>query len=537
MTERLTAEWAIARRGLGQLWKAAVAWSLAFGATIASSAVSYATTYRTAVERAQIAATTSHDRGLAVLLGPVAAVASVGGYTVYKGFVFLTTIGAVWAVLAGTRVLRGAEDAGRWQLGLAGTTDTPRATLATIGALLAAVALLFVGTTAIALLAGLDPDLGWKAGDTVLYGLSLVVAPAVFVVVGALSAQIGRTRRVATSLGLGVAAVAFVVRMVADAGAGTHWLLWATPFGWTELMRPFTVNDPWPLVPAVLTTAGLGVVATILAGRRDVADGLLASADVSAVRRFGLGSVTGLSARLERWVLAGWCIGAAAAALLMGIIAKLTTTSVPSSLRDTLDKFGVKGNFADQYLGVAFLLVATLVALLPASQVAAANEEESSGRLVHVLAGAERRTRWFVGRLALTVLAIVVAAGLAGVAGWVGARSQGVDVTFVTMLGAGLNVVPTALLVLGIGAVVLAVAPRAAAAAVYGVVIGSLVIDLAGSLVASMPWLTKLSLFHYMALAPAKTPTPATLAWTVAIAAGLCAVATWLFDRRDVQMG
>jgi ABC-2 type transport system permease protein len=531
------AEWAIARRGLGQLWMAALAWSLAFGATIASSGLSYASTYRTAAERAQIAATTSSDRGLAVLLGPVAAIGSVGGYTVYKGFVFLTTIGAIWAVLAGTRVLRGAEDAGRWQLGLAGTTDPARATLATIAALLSAVGILLVGTTAIALLAGLDPDLGWQAGDTVLYGLSLALVPAVFVVVGAVSAQIGRTRRVATSLGLGVAAVAFVVRMVADTGTGAHWLLWATPFGWTELMRPFTVNDPWPLLPALVTTVGLACVAAILAGRRDVGDGLLASADVSPVRRFGLGSVTGLSVRLERGVLAGWCLGAVAAALLMGIIAKLTTASIPSSVRDTLDKFGVRGSFADQYLGVAFLLVATVVALLPASQVAAANEEEASGRLVHVLAGAERRSRWFVGRLALTALAIVVAAGAAGVAAWIGARTQGVDVSLGSMLGAGLNVVPTALLVLGIGAVVLAVAPRAAAPVVYGVVIWSLVIDLAGSFAGSLTWLSRLSLFHYMALAPATTPVPATLGWTMAIAAGLGALATWLFDRRDLQLG
>jgi ABC-2 type transport system permease protein len=52
-----------------------------------------------------------------------------------------------------------------------------------------------------------------------------------------------------------------------------------------------------------------------------------------------------------------------------------------------------------------------------------------------------------------------------------------------TTVGAGLNVVPTALLVLGIGAVVLALAPRAATAAVYAVVIWSLVIYLFGSIV------------------------------------------------------
>ena len=58
-------------------------------------------------------------------------------------------------------------------------------------------------------------------------------------------------------------------------------------------------------------------------------------------------------------MLAGWCIGAVAAALVLGIIAKITATSIPPSMTDTLDKFGVVGSFVNQYLGVAFLLVAT----------------------------------------------------------------------------------------------------------------------------------------------------------------------------------
>ena len=84
-------------------------------------------------------------------------------------------------------------------------------------------------------------------GETVLYGLSITIAPAVFGAVGAVTSQLGRTRRVATGLGMGVFGVVFVIRMIADSSAGTRWLLWATPFGWTELMRPFTDNDPWPL--------------------------------------------------------------------------------------------------------------------------------------------------------------------------------------------------------------------------------------------------------------------------------------------------
>jgi ABC-2 type transport system permease protein len=61
--------------------------------------------------------------------------------------VFLTTIGAIGGLLAATRLLRGEEDSGRWQLVLAGGTRASRATLATLAALGAAIAVIFGGTT------------------------------------------------------------------------------------------------------------------------------------------------------------------------------------------------------------------------------------------------------------------------------------------------------------------------------------------------------------------------------------------------------
>jgi ABC-2 type transport system permease protein len=454
---------------------------------------------------------------------------------VYKGFAFITTIGAIWAMLAANRVLRGEEDAGRWQLVLAGSTRAARATAATLAALGAAVAAIFAGTTLLTLSADRNPDVRFGVGDTLLYGVSIAIAPAVFAAVGAVSSQLSRTRRAANGLGIVIFGVAFALRMIADSGPSTRWLLWATPFGWTELMHPFTQNDPWPLVPAGVTVLVLGAAAVMLASRRDVGNGVLASRDVAPVRPFGLRSAFGMTARLELPVLVAWCAGALASGLMLGVIAKLTTTAVPASLSDTLDKFGVEGSFATRYFGVAFLLVATIVALLPASLIGAASEEQTSGRLVHVLVRPTRRAEWLAGRLALGVAAVVVCGFLAGLGAWLGATSQGVDLGLATMLGAGLNVVPVALVALGVGAVVLAVAPRAAAATVYAVIVWSLVIDLSASIVASLRWLDHLSLFHYIALAPAQDPDLLTLTITTVSALALGAIATVLFDRRDLH--
>lgn len=188
---------------------------------------------------------------------------------------------------------------------------------------------------------------------------------------------------------------------------------------------------------------------------------------------------------------------------------------------------------------MAFLLVATVVALIGAGQVGAASNEESSGRLVHLLAGPVRRATWFSGRLGLAAAGIVVAGLLAGLGAWAGATTQGAGLGLVELLGAGLNVSagPRSWCSGWAGAVVLGHRASAAAAAVYTIVIGSFLVDLVASMVAGLAWTAHLSVFHFMALAPASTPEPATLGLTLLVAAGLLGAATLLFVRRDLAQG
>ena len=78
---------------------------------------------------------------------------------------------------------------------------------------------------------------------------------------------------------------------------------------------------------------------------------------------------------------------------------------------------------------------------------------------------------------------------------------------------------------------------RGATRVVYGVVIWSLIIDLAASMISGLDWLDRLSLFHYMALAPADDVDPATVGVTLVLAAALCMLSLLLFARRDVSTG
>jgi putative exporter of polyketide antibiotics len=155
--------------------------------------------------------------------------------------------------------------------------------------------------------------------------------------------------------------------------------------------------------------------------------------------------------------------------------------------------------------------------------------------LVHLVVGPTDRGVLLGGRLALGAAGIVVASVLAGLAAWAGAKTQGIDLGLTTMTRSGLNVAPTALVVLGIGALTVAVAPRAAVRSVYVVVAGWLVIDLLSSLVESAHWLAHVSLFHYMALAPAQDLDARTITITLAIALVLGGGACFIFRHRDLR--
>lgn len=102
---------------------------------------------------------------------------------------------------------------------------------------------------------------------------------------------------------------------------------------------------------------------------------------------------------------------------------------------------------------------------------------------------------------------MIVAGGLvAGVFTWLGAASQDSGVSFVRVLEAGLNVVPPAVCILGVGALVLGVWPRASIVVTYGVLAWSFLVGLVGGIVDENHWLLDTSVFHQMAAAPAASP-------------------------------
>jgi len=231
-----------------------------------------------------------------------------------------------------------------------------------------------------------------------------------------------------------------------------------------------------------------------------------------------------------------WVAALAVTGLLMGIVARAAgTTIVGSSVQQVFSRLGAPGSGAAAFLGIAFLIIAIVLAFQPAALLNAARAEESEGRLEQLLAAQVSRSRWLWGRLGLAVGALVLSGAAAGAFAWIGTYTQGPGLSFPVVLEAGLNTVPPGILLLGLGSLGLALWPRFGIAAVYVVLGWSALIQLIGGFFAQDHWVLDTSLFHQMASAPAVAPD-----WrTNGVLTGLGLTAMVLggraFLRRDLQ--
>ena len=171
---------------------------------------------------------------------------TAGGFAVWRGGTFVLVVGALWAVFATVRVLRGEEDQGRWDLLLAEPISGVRALgihLAVLGAAVCS------SDSASPACSSAPTNRRAAPSSTALGSLS---SAAIGVGLGALSAQLFGQRRKAAGAAGGVIGAFYVVRMLADASSGLGWLRSLTPFGWVEQLRAFAGNDVLPLVPLVV---------------------------------------------------------------------------------------------------------------------------------------------------------------------------------------------------------------------------------------------------------------------------------------------
>ena len=499
-------------------------------------ALGYVDTYKTQASRQALASTLNSSSGLTALVGPGHDLQTVAGYTEWKCFMMLVLVVGVWGLLTGTRLLRGEEEAGRWEILLAGRTNRRRATASALAGLGLGLAALFTVASLGTVLAWRSHRIGIAPSAAVFFVLAVSCSAAVFLALGALASEIAPTRRQAATYAGGALGLSFVVRMVADTNQSLTWLRWASPLGWIEQLHPLSAPDPRPLV-VVAVFVGLCATLTVwLAGRRDLGASITPDRPTARPHTRLLRSPLGLGARLARPTVLAWMAGVALLALILASETNAATKSLEESTgaKEVLTRLGGGGAAVEAYLGVCFFILAVVVALEAVGHVTAARHEEALERLDHLLVRPVSRARWLCGRLAIAVGSIVATALVAGLCVWAAAAGQHTGVSGISLLEAAVNVVPPALCFLGLGVLVFGVAPRLTSVAVYAFLAWSFLVELIGGILQSNGWVFDTSPFHQMAAAPAVPPDWVSGAAMIAVGGVAAALGVVALARRDL---
>ncbi len=523
----------IARHVARSALRWAVIWGVVFGLFVVATVVGFVKAYPTLAQRLQLA----HSlQPFVILLGVPRHAETVAGFTTWRVLTAITLIGAIWGLRTSTGLLRGEEEAGRWELLLAGPTTKRRATAQALLGLGGALAVMFVGTALFVLAAGRLPGVRFPLGGSLLFAVALVSGAAMFLAVGALASQLSATRGGASTLAAAVLGASFVVRMIADSSSSLGWLRWLTPLGWVEELHPLRDPQPLALAPIVALVLASAALTVLLAGSRDLNAGLLKDGEGRGGASWWLKGPISLALRLSGATALGWLVGVAGLAAMLGSLARTTASLMATSpaLTAALGRLGVRAATLG-FLGFALFFVAVLIAVLAASQIATIRDEEATGRLDNLLVRPVRRVTWLAGRLGVSLTIVVLTGLAAGFFTWVGAATHRTAVALPTLLEAGLNATIPGVFVLGVGALVFGLRPRLSAVACYAIVAWSFLIDLLGVLIKGADWLRDSSLFTHVALAPAVKPDWGTGAILVLLGGVAAAIGTVAFLRRDVE--
>jgi ABC-2 type transport system permease protein len=499
----------------------------------AAQAVGYRQTYPTEAQRIQFAHAFSDNIALRLFYGFPHDLASVAGYVEFRVVGMLAILVSAWAIFAAVRPLRGEEDAGCYELILAGAVSRGGAVVAVLCALAVECLAIWLATAG-ALVASAVSAGDMTTREAVLVAAAVVGPGVVFAAVGALASQLAPTRRAAQAGAAVVLGIALFLRIAADIGHGLGWLRWLTPLGWTEQVRPVTGPRPAVLLLHLGAAAAVAGAALLIARGRDVGGSVLARGSAPRSRFALLGSPNQAALRAEVPTLLAWAIGAGLFAFALGAFAG----SVAREIRKAqIHTYGLSISTATGYLAVVFAFFALVVALFAVSHVGGLSDEESSGRLETLFALPIARRRWLGGRLAIAAATTVLLALLLGLLAWLGSATTGSGAGLGGLLSAGANCIAAALLFLALGALVYACLPRLGAGAAFAVVGVAYLWELVAALLSAPWWLQTLSPFHHVTQVPQVAADRQGTVVMLVIAAAVAAAAVERFARRDLQTG
>jgi ABC-2 type transport system permease protein len=514
----------------------AIALGYMSGVVVFASIYGYRSAYPTLAGRMRLAMTFSHDAGIAAVFGPARVLETVSGFVAFRTLGVIPLIVGIWATLTATKALRGNEESGRWEILVSSPITRGNATLATIRGLYGSITItLLISSILIAVAARISHD--FPIRSSLFFSLSLIAAGYFFASVGALASQLTALRKSASAIAGTVIGLSFLVRAIADSSTTFNWVHWLSPLGWVTESAPLTHPQWWGLLLLLIGTLICTAAAVSISGKRDLHSSLFVERKSRTVN-FRVTSVSRLWVALHCGNILSWIIGLFFMAFAFGLVAHGASKafSGSSTIQNTFAKLGIvrSNNF---FFGIIFLLLAAGLMFASNSFAAALREQESNGYLDHILVSPLPRTLLMVSRLLVSTVSLVLMGISAGIGAFIGSSISKGELSFHDAIFAGLNLVPSALVMFGISIAIFGIHPRASILAGQSLLAWSFLLELIGSTIKLNHWILDTSLLHHMAFAPAVPPNWPKNTLLLIVSFILLGIGSFAFNNRDTAIG
>lgn len=533
-----TPGWTLFQFSFGQLIKIAIIVGVLSGGQLMLQGLAYEKGFNTHAKQAAFAASLNSAPALGFIYGdPHDLQAGTPGYMVYRVAGFMGVVTAVWALMMVTKILRGAEEDGRYEVVRSGVFTARQATLYLV--------LGFAGVWWVALLISYALTmLGVRAGhiDTtsstmLALNLAIFLPGLLFAGFGVLSSQLGSTRGRALLYGIVPAAALFLVRGVANINSDWHWLLNLTPFGWMELLDPLHGSGHGWLYVIVASAIALAFSGIWLA-KRDYDSSIIKAASSVRSRFVLLGSSWQLALRQNFWVLLGWVVGML---LMVSLVAGLASTAVGAIKaagaigKKAAAAFGGNtDNLKIAYIGVGILLAVMVLLIMSITLLSQIRRDEAKQYLDNILVATQKRSVWLAQRLLLGFGIVLGVSLLAGVLIQILASIQNIPLDFGKVMATSICAIGSVAFMLGLGTLLYGFVPRLTVFVMYAAIVWSFVITLVDSVYKLDSTVMRSSLFHYTNFNLNQWPDWGTFGWFILISVCLATVGVWRFTRRDI---
>ncbi len=329
--------------------------------------------------------------GMVAMIGKLGNLATMGAAVWTKIWMFNAMTLAIGMVFQVTKGARADEENGRTELFRSRPLGI-HSTLASVvgGALL----LCFVTgllSTAVCIGLKLDPA-GEGVTGSILFGLSITAMGWIGVGIGALSNQFSSSASLSNSTGSILIMLFYSMRLMGDMGTNDT-LTWLSPVGWCERMAPWAENRGWLIIPVIVLTAILIIMALWIESRRDYGAGVLRDKKGRSEARPIMKSSWGLVLHLYKGSIIGWSIGIMLSGMMFGSVAK--------SMIDLFSDSGIPmvgGSGMDSLLSFLLCFVGLVSVVEPMLIMTGLRSDEANGLTEVMLAKGISRTRIIMDR-------------------------------------------------------------------------------------------------------------------------------------------